>query len=263
MTTTIQRDYRDGVATLTLARPDVLNALDDAMTTQLARELEAVSTDDGVRCVVLTGAGRAFSAGQDLNDNAADVVARREPQLGAELRRRYFPIVRAIRAMRKPVIAAVNGAAVGAGLGLACACDIRVASTDASFRAGWSRVGLVPDAGAAYFLTRLVGYGRALEILLTADPLGATEALRIGLVSRLFDAARFGDDVARLARSLAEGPTVAFALTKQAVERAAQPSLEEFLEFEAQLQDQAGRTADYAEGVRAFLERRAPRFEGR
>lgn len=260
---TIETSLRDGVATITIARPEVLNALDDATTAALARTLENIATDDGARSVVITGAGRAFSAGQDLRDNAADVLAGETPQLGAELRRRYFPIVRAIRSMPKPVVAAVNGAAVGAGMGLACACDIRVASSDASFRAGWSRVGLMPDAGAAYFLPRLVGFGRALDLMLSAEPVLAEEALRIGLVSRVFDAATFAPEVAQLTRSLAQAATLALALTKQAVERAAQPSLEEFLEFEARLQERAGRSHDYAEGVRAFLDKRPPRFEGR
>ena len=260
---TIETSLRDAVATITLSRPDVLNALDEATTSDLARALEAAAGDSGARCVVITGAGRAFSAGQDLRDNAADVVAQKEPRLGQELRRRYFPIVRAIRSMPKPVVAAVNGPAVGAGMGLACACDIRVASSDASFRAGWSRVGLVPDAGAAYFLPRLVGFGRALDLLLSAEQVQAEEALRIGLVSRVFGAASFAADAARLARSLSQGATLAFALTKQALERAARPSLDEFLEFEATLQEQAGHSRDYAEGVRAFLDKRPPRFEGR
>ena len=260
---TVRREDRDAVATLTLTRPDVLNALDEATTSELARALTAVSRDDAVRCVVITGAGRAFSAGQDLRDNASDVSAGREPHLGQELRRRYFPIVRAIRSMRKPVVAAVNGAAVGAGLALACACDVRIASSAATFRAGWARVGLVADAGAAYFLTRLIGAGRALDLMLSGEPITAQRALEIGLVTHVFDDATFAADAGQYARTLAQGATLAFALAKEAVERAAVPTLDEFLEVEARLQEEAGRSRDYSEGVRAFLEKRSPRFEGR
>ena len=259
----VRRDVQGGVATLTLDRPDVRNAFDEAMTTGLARELATVSIDDAVRCVVITGAGRGFSAGQDLRDRSDDILAGRDLHLGEELRRRYFPVVRMIRSMPKPVVAAVNGPAVGAGFGLACVCDVRVASTEATFRAAWARVGLAPDAGAAFYLPRLVGWGRAFDLMLSGDALGAEEALRIGLVTRVFDAAVFAEEVARFARSLAAGATLAFALTKQELERASTPSLDDFLELEARLQEQAGRSRDYVEGVRAFLEKREARFEGR
>ncbi len=259
----VERHVADAVATLTLSRPEVRNALDEATTSELASALAEVSIDEDVRCVVLTGAGRAFSAGQDLRDRSEDLLAGRDLGLGAELRRRYFPIVRVIRAMPKPVVAAVNGPAVGAGLGLACACDIRVASSEATFRAAWARVGLVPDAGAAYFLPRLVGFGRALDLMLSGDPVDAAEALRIGLVTRVWEARTFQAELANFARGLARGATLAFALTKQALERASQPSLDDFLELEARLQERAGRSRDYAEGVRAFLDKRQPDFEGR
>ncbi len=259
----VLREDQGGVATLVLSRPEVRNALDLAMTAELARELAAVAIDDAVRGVVITGAGRSFSAGQDLRDRSDDLLAGRELHLGAELRRRYHPIVRVIRSMPKPVLAAVNGPAVGAGLGLAAACDIRVASSDATFLAAWARVGLAPDAGAAYFLPRLIGLGRAFDLLLSGEPLDAREALRVGLVTRVWEAGAFATEVATFARGLAGGATLAFALTKHALERASQPSLDDFLELEARLQETAGRSRDYAEGVRAFLEKRPPRFDGR
>ena len=261
---TVRRDVQGAVATLTLDRPDVRNAFDEAMTADLARELATVSIDGAIRCVVITGAGRAFSAGQDLRDRSADILAGRDLHLGRESGvMEIGSLVRIIRAMPKPVVAAVNGAAVGAAFGLACVCDVRVASTEATFRAAWARVGLAPDGGAAFYLPRLVGWGRAFDLMLSGDPLGAEEALRIGLVTRVFDAAVFAEEVARFARSLAAGATLAFALTKQELERASTPSLDDFLELEARLQEQAGRSRDYVEGVRAFLEKREARFEGR
>ncbi len=259
----VRREDADAVATLTLWRPEVLNAFDGPQTSELARELAAVAIDEAVRCVVITGAGRAFCAGQDLRDRSEDILAGREMHLGAELRRRYHPIVRIIRSMPKPVIAAVNGPALGAGLGLACACDVRVASSEATFRAAWARVGLAPDAGAAYFLPRLVGVGRAFDLLLSGELVEVQEALRIGLVTRVWPSEAFPSEAAKFAGGLARGATVAFALTKQALERSSQPSLDDFLELETRLQETAGHSRDYAEGVRAFLEKRPARFEGR
>jgi 2-(1,2-epoxy-1,2-dihydrophenyl)acetyl-CoA isomerase len=213
--------------------------------------------------VVLTGAGRAFSAGQDLRDRALLVGGGVGLHLGDELRRRYHPVVRTMRAMRKPVVAAVNGLATGAGLALALACDVRVAAASASFRAGWARVGLAPDAGAAFFLPRLVGWGRAMDLMLTSDPVSAEEALRIGLVTRVYPEEEFARAWAAYAAALAEGPTEAFALTKDGLNAAWERDLGSFLDVEADLQERAGGTRDYAEGVKAFIEKRRPRFEGR
>jgi 2-(1,2-epoxy-1,2-dihydrophenyl)acetyl-CoA isomerase len=258
------RVERDGsVTVLTLNRPDVLNAFDEPLTEALNASLADCSGDPAIRAVVITGAGRAFSAGQDLDDRRAMIEKGGDVHLGDELRRRYHPAIAAIREMRKPVIAAVNGVAAGAGLGLAIACDIRVASSSATFRPAWGRVGLVPDAGSAFFLPRLVGWGRAVDMLLTGEPVAADEALRIGLVTRVWPDAEFAAKWRELAQTLARGATEAFALTKEGLSASMARGFAEFLEHEAALQDRAGRTHDYAEGVRAFSEKRPPKMEGR
>ncbi|HEY7625374.1 MAG TPA: enoyl-CoA hydratase-related protein [Candidatus Limnocylindria bacterium] len=258
------RVERDGaVAILTLDRPEVLNAFDERLTEALNASLADSAADVAVRAVVITGSGRAFSAGQDLDDRLAMIENGGDLRLGDELRRRYHPAISAIRDMRKPVVAAVNGVAAGAGLGLAVACDIRVAAASATFRAAWARVGLVPDAGSAFFLPRLVGWGRALDMVLTGDPVSADEAHRIGLVTRVWPDAEFGSRWRELAQQLAAGATEAYALTKEGFNWAMGRGFAEFLDIEAGLQDRAGRTRDYPEGVRAFKERRAPRMEGR
>ena len=257
------RIERDGsLAVLTLDRPDVLNAFDESLTAALAAALTEAGQDAAIRCVLLTGSGRAFSAGQDLRDRAAAIAEGTDLRLGDELRRRYHPIVTTIRDMRKPVVAAVNGVAAGAGLGVALACDIRVAAESATFRAAWSKVGLVPDAASAYFLPRLVGWGRAIDIIFSGDSLSSGEALRIGLATRVWPDAEFADRSRSYARDLAAGATEAYALTKEGLNSAWDRGLRDFLEVEASLQDRAGRTADYAEGVRAFLEKRPARFTG-
>jgi len=264
MTVSPLRVERDGgLAILTLDRPDVLNAFDEALTDALAQALSDAGVDAAVRAVVITGAGRAFSAGQDLRDRAAAIERGEDLRLGDELRRRYHPAIETIRAMRKPVIAAVNGVVAGAGFGLAVACDLRVAAASATFRAAWSKVGLVPDAGSAYFLPRLVGWGRALDLTFTGRAVGADEALAIGLVARVWPDADFADGWRSLGRELAAGPTEAFALTKEGLNASWERGFHSFLELEASLQDRAGRTEDYAEGVSAFLAKRPARFEGR
>jgi 2-(1,2-epoxy-1,2-dihydrophenyl)acetyl-CoA isomerase len=255
---------RDGaLAVITLDRPEVLNAFDEALTSALALAIGEVAADAAVRAVVITGAGRGFSAGQDLRDRFFKVVAGEDLQLGNELRRRYHPVIAAIREMRKPVVAAVNGVVAGAGLGIAVACDVRVASSSASFRAAWTRVGLVPDAGSAYFLPRIVGWGRATDMILTGDPVSADEALRIGLVTRVWSDAEFADEWRAYARRLAQGATAAFALSKEGLNAAWDRDFATFLELESSLQDRAGRTSDYAEGVRAFTSKTPAKFEGR
>jgi 2-(1,2-epoxy-1,2-dihydrophenyl)acetyl-CoA isomerase len=258
------RVERDGaLAVITLDRPEVLNAFDEALTSALVLAIDEVAADATVRAVVITGAGRGFSAGQDLRDRFLKIVAGEDLELGNELRRRYHPVIAALRAMRKPVVAAVNGVVAGAGLGIAVACDVRVASSSAVFRAAWTRVGLVPDAGSAYFLPRIVGFGRATDMILTGEPVGADEALRIGLVTRVWPDAEFTDAWRKYARALAVGATEAYALSKEGLNAAWDRDFTSFLELESSLQDRAGRTRDYAEGVRAFTSKTSARFEGR
>ena len=255
---------REGpLAVITLDRPDVLNAFDEALTAALTSAVDDVAKDGSVRAVVITGAGRAFSAGQDLRDRLAMVEAGKDLHLGDELRRRYHPVIAAIRAMRKPVVAAVNGVVAGAGLGIAVACDVRVAAASAVFRAAWGRVGLVPDAGSAYFLPRLIGWGRAMDMILTGEPVDADEALRIGLATRVWPDADFAREWRAYATVLANGATEAFALTKEGLNASWHHDLDAFLDVEAGLQDRAGRTRDYAEGVKAFAAKRRAEFEGR
>jgi 2-(1,2-epoxy-1,2-dihydrophenyl)acetyl-CoA isomerase len=255
----VRVDQRDGVLTLTLNRPEVLNALTDAMLGDLHDALRRASRDGAVRCVVLTGAGRGFCAGQDLQEAAAADAG----FLRQALRTRFNPIVLLMRTMDKPVLAAVNGVAAGAGCSLALAADLRLASDRATFIQAFSRVGLIPDSGATYLLPRLVGVGRALELIYTADPLSAEDAWRLGLVNRVVPHDDLIPQTQALAARLAAGPTRAFGLAKRAVAYGLSATFEQALEYEAMLQEVAGRTDDYREGVAAFLEKRPPRFAGR
>jgi 2-(1,2-epoxy-1,2-dihydrophenyl)acetyl-CoA isomerase len=246
------------VATLTLDRPEALNALTVPMKVALRESLGVIAADRSVRAVILTGAGRAFCAGQDL-------VEREQPDaapLDVELRERYNPIIRAIRAMGQPVIAAVNGVAAGAGASLAFACDLRIAAEEARFVLAFGRIGLVPDSGATWFLPRLVGPAKAAELALVGESVDAAEALRIGLVSKVVPGDHLLAEARAMAASLAEAAPLALALTKEALQRSATIDLDEALEGEAKLQGIAGASADHAEGLAAFREKRQPRFTG-
>jgi 2-(1,2-epoxy-1,2-dihydrophenyl)acetyl-CoA isomerase len=247
------------VATVTLDRPDALNALTVPLKEALRETFERLAADDEVRAIVLTGAGRAFCAGQDLRE-------RLEPNalpLEQEIRVRYNPLIRSMRACPKPIVGAINGVAAGAGASLAFACDIRVAAEDASFLLAFGRVGLIPDSAATWLLPRLIGAAKAAELALTTAPLSAADAERLGLVARIVPAERLAEESRALATRLAALAPVALALTKEALERSWEASLEEQLELEAELQGRAGATADHAEGIAAFLERRSPTFRGR
>jgi 2-(1,2-epoxy-1,2-dihydrophenyl)acetyl-CoA isomerase len=214
--------------------------------------------DRSVRVVVLTGEGRAFCAGQDLRERLEPGAA----PLDVELRERYNPLILAMWRLDKPIIGAINGVAAGAGASLAFACDMRIASDRASFILAFGRVGLIPDSGATWFLPRLVGLARATELALTTDSLSATEAERIGLVSRVVPAEALAGEARALATRLAAAAPRALALTKQALRRSLETGLEPALEQEAELQGQAGATNDHAEGLRAFVDKRPPRFRG-
>jgi 2-(1,2-epoxy-1,2-dihydrophenyl)acetyl-CoA isomerase len=246
-----------GVATLTLNRPEALNALNAGLRRGLTAALRAAARDEATRAVVITGAGRGFCSGADLRGGSDERAFRRV------LRSEYGPLVSAIRGLEKPVVAAVNGVAAGAGVSLALAADLVVASEEARFIPAFNRIGLVPDSGLARTLVRGVGRHRAFEILMGERQLTAAEARDLGLVAAVVPADRVADAARELAARLADGPTVAIGLTKRLLNRAEQASLEEMLETEAALQELAGRTADHAEGVAAFGEKRDPRFSGR
>jgi 2-(1,2-epoxy-1,2-dihydrophenyl)acetyl-CoA isomerase len=246
-----------GVLTITLNRPDVLNAFTAEMHKQLVGAFKEARADD-VRAVVVTGAGRGFCVGQDLNEfgeAARDIAGR--------LRTNYHPTIRAVRELEKPVIAAVNGAAAGAGLSFACACDHRIAAESATFVPAFINIGLVPDMGGTYFTTRLLGSARAFQWMTSGRRLSAAEALEWNLVSEVVPDDQLAGRAAERAAELAAMPTRGIAFSKRLFDNAEHTTLEEQLELEAQLQAVATRTQDFAEGVAAFLEKREPRFEGR
>ncbi|HEX6680101.1 MAG TPA: enoyl-CoA hydratase-related protein [Gaiellaceae bacterium] len=255
--TEVETSRAAAVLTITLNRPDVLNALNAAMHEALGAALKEARNDD-VRAVVITGAGRGFCVGQDLNEfreSAGDIAGR--------LRANYHPSIRAIRGLDKPVIAAVNGAAAGAGLSLACACDLRIASDEATFVPAFINIGLIPDSGGTFFISRLIGQSRALEWLGSGRRLSAEEALEWGLVSEVLEPTVLETRAGEVAAELAALPTRAIGMTKRLLDRAPTSNLDEQLEWEAQLQAAATQTDDFREGVDAFLEKRAPDFQGR
>ncbi|MCC7358756.1 MAG: enoyl-CoA hydratase/isomerase family protein [Anaerolineales bacterium] len=257
--TTLLYDLTGGVATLTLNRPEVLNAFNDEMAAEALTAVKTAERDPAVRCLVLTGAGKGFCAGQDLQALRARAAA---GSFRAHLERTYNPLISRLRALEKPVIAQINGPAAGAGLGLALACDLRYAAAGAKLRLAFSGIGLAPDSGTSFFLPRLIGPARAFELAATNAPLTAERALAWGLVNGVYPAEELAAAVRAVAEQLAAAPTKALGLTKRAFNQAAHLTLDEALAYEAQLQEIAGRTADYHEGVAAFLAKRPPAFRG-
>lgn len=255
----VQED--DGVLTLTMNRPTVLNAINDLMLQELIEVAEAARDDERVRCLVLAGAGRGFSAGQDLVE-----VANRS-QNGticvSEHLQKYHHLVSTLHTMPKPVLAVLHGVATGVSLNIALACDLRIAADNARLSQAFARIGLVPDGGGAYFLSRLVGLGKAMELSLLADDISGTEAARLGLVNISVPVAELEQQARALAQRLAHGPTQTYGMIKELFYTTQESGLQTVFQLEGKLQDAAFATADHREGVQAFLQKRQPRYTGK
>ena len=261
-TGTILFDVTDGIARLTLNRPDKLNSFNVQMHQEVRAALARVREDAACRVLVITGAGRGFCAGQDLGDRAVAPGAA-APDLGESIELRYKPLVLGLRNLPKPVIAAVNGVAAGAGANIALACDIVIAAKSATFIQSFSKLGLVPDSGGTWTLPRLIGPARAIGLTFLGDKLSAEQAAAWGLIWRCVDDAELPGTVDQLARQLSIAPTRGLARTKEAIYASGQHTLEQQLDLERDFQRELGQSSDYAEGVAAFTEKRAPKFTGR
>lgn len=255
-------DVQGGVATITLNRPDSMNSLDTATKGSLLAAVRRAAEDTEARCVVLTGSGRAFCVGQDLREHAESLDNLPLEEVWSTVERHYTPIALALATMPKPVVAAVNGVAAGAGMAIALACDWRVAADTASFTTAFTGVGLSCDTGTSWTLPRLVGRGKAMELLLWPRSVTAAEALEIGLVNWVFPADRLAEEVADIATRLAAGPTLAFAAVKEAVRYAATHSLEESLTVEGELMARTGGSTDHRNAVQSFVAKQKPTYSG-
>jgi 2-(1,2-epoxy-1,2-dihydrophenyl)acetyl-CoA isomerase len=250
-------EIKDHIGRITLNRPEKYNAFNRETALGVQTHLDACKSAE-VRCVLITGAGKAFCSGQDLDE----VVNPQGLDVPSILKEHYNPIVRQIRRLEKPVVAAVNGVAAGAGANIAFCCDIVIAAKSASFIQAFSKIGLIPDTGGTYFLPRLVGWQKATALMMLGEKITSEEAERIGMVYKVFEDASFADEALKIAMTLAQLPTKGLAFTKQALNNSLINNYEDQLHDEELLQERAGRTADYNEGVRAFLEKRKPEFKG-
>lgn len=259
---TILYAKESSVATVILNRPDRLNTFTPEMNREIVDAFKTAEKDASVRCIILTGAGKAFCAGEDLTNLKAIYESNQNPSLGDELKSRHNPMILKIYSTEKPVIAAINGAAAGAGFSMALACDLRIASEKASFHEAFVKVGLAPDSGFSYFLPRLIGMAKAKEFAYFGEGLNANDAERLGIVNKVVPAGDLLRVSKEWASKLADGATTAIGLTKRAFNRSFVTELPEALEYEAYLQEMASRTNDHKEGVKAFYEKRQPNFKG-
>ncbi len=258
---TIQFEQKNGVAILTLSRPDNLNSFNTEMHGEVRQAMKVVKQDRSIRVLLLTGAGRGFCAGQDLSDRAV-APADEAPNLGESIEQNYNPLIRSLVELEKPVICAVNGVAAGAGANISLACDIVLAGRSASFIQGFSKIGLVPDSGGTWTLPRLIGRARAMGLAMLSNKLTAEQAEQWGMIWQVVDDEKLLDEATTLAEHLATQPTKGLGLIKRAINAAGGNSLPEQLDLEKEIQTIAGRTYDYGEGVRAFMEKRKPEFKG-
>ena len=247
-----------GVCELKLNRPSVFNSFNQAMAFELQKALDDAESNDEVRAIIITGEGKAFCAGQDL----AEAMDPEGPELQAIVKDHYNPIIERIRAIEKPIIAAVNGVAAGAGANIALACDITIAKKSASFIQAFSKIGLIPDSGGTFFLPRIIGMQKALALMMTGDKVSAEEAEKMNMIYKAVDDENFEQEVKDFALKMAKMPTKGFGLTKRALNLSMNNSLTEQLAVEEKLQTEAGQTYDFQEGVNAFLEKRQPEFKG-
>ena len=256
---TVKTDIENHVAYLRLNRPEAFNSFNRDMALGLQSALDFCEKDERIRAIVITGEGKAFCAGQDLKEATDEKL---NPGFRVLLEEHYAPIIKRIRNIEKPIIAAVNGVAAGAGANIALACDIVVASSQAKFIQAFSKIGLIPDSGGTFFLPRLIGIQRATALIMTGDAVDAKEAERIGMIYRVYESDVFEEEVDKLAVKLSNAPTKALALSKKALNASVQNSLNQQLELETELQLEASQTADYNEGVTAFKSKRKPNFIG-